>query len=226
MQKYTSIKECLKEESDVGFVTNVSSEHIGTAKILANANCHLFIEKSLSNSLISVSNLLTITKKKQLITQMGCNFRFHDCIKKIKQILLNNELGRMISARVEWDTYLPEWHPYEDHRTSYASRKDLGGGVVLTCIHKIDYLYWFFADVKVVAMTGTYSDLGIDVDDLAVIIMKFKNNVIAELHLDYFQRPDFRSCKIVGTKGTLYWDSETNEVRVYDIKSKKWITKL
>ena len=56
--------------------------------------------------------------------------------------------------------------------------------------------------------------------------MKFKNNIIAEVHLDYFQKPEVRSCKIIGTKGTIYWDSIDNEVKIYDFKKSKWVSKL
>ena len=224
---FNSLKKCLAYEPDLGFVTNVSSGHVKTAIQLANNNCHLFLEKPLSNSLKDTKRLLKIVEKKKLITFMGCNLRFHSCIKKIKQLILGNEIGKIISVRVECGTYLPEWHPYEDYKTSYASNQKLGGGVVLTCIHEIDYLYWFFGQVKeVFSLTGKYSNLGINADDLSAVILKFKNNIVAEVHLDFFQRPDFRSCKIIGTKGTIYWDSSNNEVKVYDIKKKKWIRKL
>ena len=96
-----------------------------------------------------------------------------------------------------------------------------------SCIHEIDYLYWFFGSPKkVISMTGSYSDLGIAVDDLAAAILEFKNGIVAEVHLDYFQRPDFRSCKIIGMNGTIYWDSETNEVKIYDIKTRSWKIKF
>jgi len=39
---------------------------------------------------------------------------------------------------------MPGFHTYEDYRTSYASRVDLGGGVVLTQIHELDYLQAIF----------------------------------------------------------------------------------
>ena len=56
--------------------------------------------------------------------------------------------------------------------------------------------------------------------------MRFRNDIIAEVHLDYFQKPEARSCKIIGTKGTIIWNSLDNEVKLYDLKKKKWITKL
>ena len=221
---FNTLQDCLDEPA-IGLVTNVSKSHVTTALKLANIGCHLFIEKPLSNSLQNVDKLYRIIKKKKLVTLMGCNLRFHSSIQKIKELITNDKIGKIISARVECGTYLPDWHPHEDYRDSYASRNDLGGGVVLTCIHELDYLYWFFGSVKeVFSMTGKHSDLKTNADDLSAIIMKFNNGVIAEVHLDYFQRPEIRSCKIIGTKGTIYWDSITNEVKLYDIDRKKWKT--
>lgn len=222
---FKTLHDCYSHKPVVGFVTNVSSEHVKTSMSLANAGCHIFIEKPLSNSLQNIEKLSKIVKEKKLITLMGCNLRFHRCIEKIKELIIKGEIGRIISARVECGTYLPDWHPYEDYRNSYASRNDLGGGVVLTCIHELDYLYWFFGNIKeVFSMTGKYSNLKTKADDLSAIVLKFNNNVIAEVHLDYFQRPETRSCKIIGTKGTIYWDSTTNEVKVYRPVKKKWET--
>jgi predicted dehydrogenase len=222
-----SLDECINEKPIAAIISNVTSLHIQTALKLASAGLHLFIEKPLSNNLENMEKLLDIVCERKLVTFMGFNLRFHECIKKIKELLENNTIGKIISVNAESGSYLPDWHPYEDYRNSYASKENLGGGVVLTCIHEIDYLHWFFGEIKeLFAMTGKFSDLKIEVDDLASVIMKFSNNIIAELHLDFFQKPDFRCCKIIGTNGTIYWDSTDNIVKVYDIKLKKWIEKI
>lgn len=224
---YSSLEKCLDQNPDVAIVANVTSLHVRTAMKLARTSIDLFVEKPLSNSTGGIKNLLNLVREKNLVTLMGCNLRFHECIKRIKKIISDGEIGRVLSVQAESGSYLPDWHPYEDYRQSYASRKDLGGGVVLTYIHEIDYLYWFFGEVKeVFSITGKYSELNISVDDLSSILMRFKNGVIAEIHLDYFQRPDFRKCKVIGTKGTIYWDSNENTVKVYDVKKEKWIEKM
>jgi len=222
-----SLDECINEKPIAAIISNVTSLHIQTALKLASAGLHLFIEKPLSNNLENMEKLSNIVCERKLVTFMGFNLRFHECIKKIKELLENNTIGKIISVNAESGSYLPDWHPYEDYRDSYASKENLGGGVVLTCIHEIDYLHWFFGEIKeLFAMTGKFSDLKIEVDDLASVIMRFSNNIIAELHLDFFQKPDFRCCKIIGTNGTIYWDSKDNIVKVYDIKLKKWIEKI
>lgn len=222
-----SIFDCLKEKPDIAIIANESSFHVSAAIKFAKSGIDIFIEKPLSTSMKETKELLSIIKEKKLITQMGCQFRFHKCIKKIKNLLLNNKVGKVITVRSECGSFLPDWHPYEDYRKSYAARTELGGGVVLTNIHEIDYLYWLFGDVEeVFSLAGKFSNLKISADDLSIGILKFKNNVIAELHLDYFQKPDFRSCKIIGSKGTIYWDSNTNIIKLYDNKKNKWIKVL
>ena len=222
-QKFNSLDECLKLKPDIGFVTNESSAHIKTAIKLANAGCHIFVEKPLSHNGFQIKKLLKLVRQKNLVTLMGCNFRFHPCLIKIKKLISSKKIGRLIFAQAEHGSFLPDWHPLEDYKTSYAARKELGGGIVLTSIHEIDYLFWLLGNVKeVYSVTGKFSDLHMNADDLSSTILRFKNNVVGEVHLDHFQRSFKRGCKIVGTKGTITWDSRTNVVKLFNNKTKKW----
>ena len=219
-----SLEYGIKETPDIAFITNVTSEHVSTAIKLAECGINLFIEKPLSHSMEHIDSLSEIIKRKKIKVMIGSNFRFHECIKKIKELLDENIIDEIISVRVECGSYLPDWHPNEDYRSGYAAQKELGGGVVLTCIHEIDYLHWFLGQVDdVVSFSGKHSDLELNVDDLSTALLKFKKNIIAELHLDFFQRKEFRSCKIIGKKGTIYWDSDSNLVKLFDVNENKWI---
>ena len=224
---FDSLANALKEKPEIGFITNETSYHIEIATKLAKRNIHLFIEKPLSNSIKNIQKLQEIIKKQKLITQMGCNWRFHPCIKKIKDILIKNEIGKIYSVQVESNSYLPDWHPYEDYTKGYAAKKELGGGILLTCIHELDFLYWYFGKVEeIFSISKKQSELKVDVDDISIMILKFKKNILGEIHLDYFQRPDFKRCKIISSKGTLYWDSNINEVKFYSNNKNKWIKKI
>ena len=222
-----SISECIKEKPDMGIVANETSKHIRIANELVKHGIHIFLEKPLSNSTKDLKLLRNTIEKQNLISQIGCNFRFHPCIMKMKELVEKGIIGKIISVSAESGSYLPDWHPYEDYTKGYAARDDLGGGIVLTCIHEIDYLYWILGDVKeVFSITGKFSKLKVTSDDMSAIILKFKNNVIGELHLDYFQRPNFKSCKIRGEKGAIYWNSDNNEVKIHLTNKKRWKTVL
>ena len=226
IKTFTTIEQALKEKHDVAIICNETSLHVKTAIKFANKSCHIFLEKPISNSLKDVPPLIKIIKNKKLITMIGCNMRFHSGIKLMRQLIDKKEIGEIISVYAENGSFMPDWHPWENYRISYASSMRLGGGVVLTQIHEIDYLYWFFGKVfEVYGLTGKLSDLEIDVEDYAVCLLKFKNKIIAEIHLDYFQKPSVRNCKIIGRKGQIRWDWENNHVQIFKNKDKKWVTK-
>ena len=218
-----SLDKALKENPTIGFITNETSYHIQTAIKLAKAGLDLFIEKPLSNSTKGVKTLQKIVKEKKLIVQMGFQLRFHKGILKIHELLKQNKVGKVISAQVENASYLPDWHPYEDYRKGYAAKNSLGGGIVLTQIHEIDYLYWFFGKPKsIYSITGKFSDLEISTNDYSSSIMKFRRNITTEMHLDFFLGHQYKRCKIKGTKGIIFWDSVCDEVKYFDGKKKSW----
>ena len=218
-----SLEKCLLEKPDVALITNETAFHIPMAIKMAKSGLDLFIEKPLSNSTNGIKTLQKIVKQKKLVTQMGCNLRFHKCIIKIRQLINQKKIGRIISIQSENGSYLPDWHPHEDYRKGYASDRQLGGGIILTMIHDIDYLYWIFGNPKsIFSVSGKFSDLDISAEDYCSSIIEFKNNITAELHLDFFQRPEFRGCKIKGTKGVIYWNSDKNEIRLFKNRKKVW----
>jgi predicted dehydrogenase len=113
-------------------------------------------------------------------------------------------------VRVSVGEYLPHWHPYEDYRESYAARADLGGGVVLTQIHELDYLHWLFgAPKKVFAIGGHWSHLELDVEDTASILMEGSYHdrpLPVHIHQDYLQSPASRQCEVIGDRGKAVLD--------------------
>ena len=179
----------LKKNLMQPIIANNTSEHVKTAIELSKNNIDLFIEKPLSNNTIGIKKLTKLIHQKKLISMMGCNLRFHENIIAIKDLIDKKSIGKIISVQAESGSYLPDWHPNENYKKNYAAREDLGGGVVLTCIHEIDYLYCFFGDVEnIFSITGQYGNLNISSEDLSAIVIQFKNGIVGEVHLDYIQK--------------------------------------
>jgi len=132
---FTDLDEALAARPDAVFVCTPSSQHLEIAQRAAEAGCHLFIEKPLSNALDGVARLRATLAGRSLVVLVGCQWRYHPAVRWLRQMLQENALGRLSSATIEYAEFLPDWHPYEDYRASYAARADLGGGVVLTQIH-------------------------------------------------------------------------------------------
>src|SRR3989344_7698673 len=199
---------------DVAFICNPTSEHIKTVTVCARAGCHLFIEKPLSHNLSGIADLAKICREKKLIVLIGCNMRFHPCLRFIKDYLTVGKLGKVWSIRHEFGHYLPAWRPGQDYKKNYAAKKESGGGIILDDIHEFDLLFWL-ADSKVVEskmISNKTSDLKIETEDQAVGIFLFENRIIGSVFSDYLSKKYLRQCFISGEKGNLSWDFNKNEV--------------
>jgi predicted dehydrogenase len=133
------------EGSGVAVICTPTHLHVSGALIAARAGCHLFVEKPLGHNLDSVDVLLDEVGRRRLRTLVGCNFRFHPAMQELKRLVREGIAGRLVSARVQFGQYLPDWHPWEDYRQSYSARREMGGGIVLDRVHELDYLRWLMA---------------------------------------------------------------------------------
>lgn len=214
-----------KNNIDAGFVCVPNHLHIQIASQLADNGIDLFIEKPLSHTMDGVTDLISKTKENDLISLVGCNLRFHPGIQTIKELLDRDAIGKTVSVKIEAGSYLPGWHPDDDYKNMYSARENEGGGAILDFIHEIDYARWLFGDVSSVsAMAGTYSDLELETEDLGAMLLEFENDLIGELHVDYVQRSYSRSCKVIGTNGTLYWEWQQGSVEEFDPEAEQWVS--
>lgn len=213
----TTMDEALAMKPDVAFICNPTSLHIPTAIKAAQHGCHIFLEKPISDNMNGVDELKVIVDRKKLVTFVGCQFRFHPLLKKIKSLVDSEALGKIMYARAEWSEYLPDWHLWEDYKFSYSARKELGGGVLLTQIHPVDYLYWMFGNVtEVKSLYGTVGNLTLEVEDLAEVLLKFESGIIGSVHVDYIQKPRVHILNIVGKKARIFWDCHHGFMEITD----------
>lgn len=218
-------QRALNHRPEAVIVANPTALHLDVAIPAAQAGCSLLIEKPLSHNLERVNELAEALRTSGARALVGYQFHFHPGLRKAAEILASKRLGDPVSARAHWGEYLPAWHPWEDYRSGYSARADLGGGVVLTLSHPLDYLRWFFGGVQAVwAFTDRRGGLGIDVEDTAEIGLRFRSGVIASIHLDYVQRPPRHDLEIVCTGGTLRWDNADGALRVFEAKRNEWET--
>lgn len=220
---FKDLGKALAKKPDIAIIANPTSLHVRAAAALAKYGIHLFIEKPLSHNEKGIAELIKIVENKKLVTMVGYNFRFHPQLMQIKKFIETGAIGKVFSGRVQVGQYLPDWHRREDYSIGYAARKSLGGGVILTLIHEIDYLSWLLGKPKkVFCLADKVSNLKIDVEDVAEILIKYENGAIGEVHLDYLQRVPRRNLEIIGEEGTILWDYFAGEIKVFTVKDKKW----
>jgi len=213
VRTYRALADAWESRPAAAVIANVTNEHVPTALAAAERGCHLLIEKPLSHALEGIAELKEARDRRKLIVLVGCNMRFHPALRAVKQALDEKAVGRVLAVEAHCGSYLPDWRPGRDYRTSYSAREAQGGGVVLDLIHEIDYLYWLFGEVRAVAaFVDKRSALDLDCEDVADILLRFECGLVAQVHLDYVQRPPTRGCRIVGEDGTLVWNDGQGQV--------------
>lgn len=219
IRAFRSLEEALACKPAAAFVCNPTSLHIEAAVAIARAGCHLFIEKPLAHEYAGVEELIAIVEHQHLVATVGYQLRFHPCLTAAHGLLQSDAIGRVVAVQAEVGEYLPHWHTYEDYRGTYGARRDLGGGTLLSQIHEMDYIYWFFGLPEAVfTLGGHLSTLEIDVEDVTSTLMRFARGGLqfpVHLHQDYLQRPPRRRCRIIGDQGRIEIDLLRSRLTVY-----------
>jgi len=219
---YMSIDEALeKQEYDASIVCSPTNLHIPTAIKLADKGIHILMEKPLAHNLDGIDELKKSVKKNKVIFEMAYIFRYAPAIKKVKELLNSQVIGKVISVRGEFSEYLPDWHPWEDYRTFYMAKKTQGGGSILDQSHIMDLIHYLVGGFKSVYGINTkLSSLEIEADDFAEMIVTLNNGIIASIHTDIYGRDHQKSLEIKGEKGNICWNQYQNEVRHYDAETR------
>jgi predicted dehydrogenase len=220
IKAYADLEEALAQRPAAAIVCNPTSLHHAVALAAARAGCHLLIEKPLSDRYEGVEALIDAVDSSGRVALVGYQMRFHPCLRRLQSLLQEKAIGRILGVRVEVGEYLPDAHPYEDYRQGYAARAGLGGGVILSQIHELDYVYWLFGlPRRVFAIGGHLSDLDIDVEDTAGSLMECVVDgrpVPVEVHQDFVQRPARHRCRVTGGAGSIEVDLDALAVQVFD----------
>jgi predicted dehydrogenase len=219
-----SLPEALSSRPDVAILASPAPFHVPAAAALAAAGVHLMIEKPLSDSLNGIDDLIQESTRRGIVLMVGYHLRFSPSLISLHKAITDGSIGRLISLRAEVGQYLPDWRPGADYRKGVSARRELGGGVVLELSHELDYVGWLAGEVSSVhAEMAQLGDLDVDVEDVAEIVLRFSNGAIGSVHVDMVQRAATRSCRVVGTKGTLTWDGLRGHTQLFSVDRGEWI---
>ena len=215
----TSLEDALAHNPDALIVANPTAKHLDVAIPAAKAGVHILMEKPISHSLDRVNEFQEAVEESGSRVLVGFQYRFHPGLIQMKAILDSGEIGKPLQARVHWGEYLPDWHPWEDYRKSYSALKNLGGGVTLTLSHPFDYLRWLMGEVVAISgMTANNGVLGIESEEQAQAGLRFESGALANVQLDYLQKPAAHWVEIQCEKGYLVCDFITSYFKLFDNK--------
>lgn len=213
---YPSVQDALAlHQFDAAIICTPTAVHLQSVFPLLHAHVpNIYVEKPVSHTLNQLDELVELAHTFGSRIVVGYDLHFDPGMQKMKELLAQNAIGKIVSVNAQVGQYLPDWRPTQDYREGISAKKETGGGVMLDLIHEFDYLYWLIGPAE--SLCCQYSNSGaldIETEDVCEVLIRFRNSVIGTIHLDYLQQKLIRNCMITGQQGTVFWDLSTSQVR-------------
>ena len=214
-----SFRETILVNPNIIFICTPSSIRFSLIKKFNKPDTIFCIEKPLAINLKELIKIKKHIKKNNQKIIVLFQRRYHEhnvlTLKKIKKI------GKILFVKFKTNSYLPNWHKYENFRKLYAANKKLGGGVLLTECHEIDLCILFFGcPDSYSVISSKRKKFKLDVNDQAKVLLAYKNfNVLIEL--DFLNKRLERTYNIFGSKGLISSNQITNTYFFHNYKTSK-----
>lgn len=175
---YTDLVGMLDTELfELGVVATESGYHYEHAMALLNKGKHVIVEKPIALSTKDANEMIQLAKENGLILSVCHQNRFNPPVKALRKAIEKKRFGRVINgtARILWTRD----QNYYDQAPWRGTAKMDGGTLMNQCIHDIDLLLWMMESPveSVYGQTGTFMR-NIEMEDLGVIVIRFKNGSI------------------------------------------------
>ena len=195
-------------------VASPSVAHAEQTHAALATGARVLVEKPLSSSSDDVDAVVEAAGGRVMV---GYNLRLHAPIERVAQLVHEGRAGTVTSYRLWFGSWLPDWRPQVDYRTTYSARAELGGGVLMDAIHELDLLVWLAGDDRFTvegAVVDRVGPLEIDVEDTVKALLRHADGAVADVSLDYLSRRYRRGIEVIGTDATirLDWAREVLEI--------------
>jgi predicted dehydrogenase len=218
---YESLETGLADGPQTVFVCSPTAMHVEQITAAMRAGADVCTEKPLAASLDGLDDLEAEAKKLGRIVMVAHCFRWHEGLAKAKKWADEGRIGRIVSIRALVGEYIPEAIP--NYLNMYYSQ--YSGCYEL--MHDVDLALWYAGQPpkRVMGMQGSYSDVGMKSPDVAEMLIEFPDRLMANVHLDFFERCRHRQIELLGTEGQIYvefakWDKCC--VSIYEAAKKEW----
>ena len=228
---YTDYQELLKRD-DIQAVSICTPNYLHKQMVVdaAAAGKHILCEKPLAKTIEEVDEMIKAVKDSNVILMNPSHQRFVPVLENVKSVL--DLLGTITFVRHRYAHQGPytHWTAMSEEKWFFDTEKS-GGGVLLDLgPHALDLLDWFFGEVEVVqgALLNTFEKPTKN-EDTAVLLLKFKSGILAELATSWVSNPKANEVEIYGTNGAIkmdLWERFTIEFLPKKLKRNKRIKEL
>ena len=140
----------------------------------------------------------------------SCTY-LHNAIHRLARTYVEEKpYGRLLGYLSHAGQHVADWHPYEDYRGFYASKRAEGGMCIDMLPHEFQMLTWLAGDVAALACMARRRSGDIETDagalDTFDVLLDTRSNVSAVVHHDMVQRPPVVLRRMVFESGVVEYD--------------------
>ena len=213
------LTKLLDKDFDAIIISTPPNKHGDYIRFALKHKKHFFTEVSTSDD--GYEDIFRAASSK-IIKASSATMRHFFPIKTIKKLVSEGRIGKIFAYQYHMGQYLPDWHPWEDYRKVFFSKKETGACRELFPF-ELCWLNWLI-NSRVASISGSLgkvSDLDMDAEDVLAANLRYENNVFGNIMIDAISRKPVRNLRIMGSDGTLEWDWQDWIIKVYNAASKK-----
>lgn len=206
---------------DIVTVATPSGAHLEPAEAAAKAGKQIICEKPIEITLERVDRMIRVCRENRVMLAGIFPRRFNEATAVFKKAVDRGRLGKLVlaDAYIKWYR-TQEYYDNGDWRGTW--KLDGGGAMMNQSIHTIDLLYYLAGEVSVVSAFADRSiHERIEVEDVAVAILRFKNGamgVIEGATACYSPTGHPAEVHLCGSDGTIFM--KDNRFTVWDFRNK------
>ena len=220
-KKFNNLNNLINQNLDFVIICLPHNQRINPIIQCINNNIHLLVEKPLCLNKKELKKLLPYFKRKKNKISISFVHRFRKEVIQAKKLIMKNEIGKIKLVTECMQSYknplLPSW--INDINIS-------GGGVLMyNSIHSVDKLIYLIQS-KVISITAKKNNINtkLKIEDNIVVILKFKNGVIASLFSTFtpYKIKSTWQTQIFGEKGFIDLNIRKSLSITQKLKTKKY----
>ncbi len=213
LNTYTNYREMLDQEGlDLISIVVPTTLHHRVALDCIRAKVHVLIEKPISSTIEEAKELISEAKKNSVKLMIGHIERFNPAVKALKEKIQNNEVGKVYEIVVKRIGPFP------------VRIRDVGVVIDLS-VHDIDIMRYLLECEPLRIYAETEKRIHTEHEDLLCAMMKFQNNTLCNLHINWLTPTKKRKIYVTGEKGMLTVDYLNQDLTYHENASKDILPK-
>lgn len=208
----SSVDKNLLSTYDVVVISTPPDMHMKYAFMAHEAGRPCFVEASVTDWR-KIQELAGMAKHSGIVVAPSCTMKYFPGPRKVRELLGQNKIGKILYGNYTVGQWLPDWHPWEDIKDYYVSRRETGGAreilpFELTWLNDM----WGQPDILSSYVTKL-SQLTVDIDDYYTTVLRYPTGPVLNLTIEVLSRPKAtREMRLIGSEGIIDFSADQEMV--------------